>query len=110
MTQWKYENHDLGEQPLTSSTLWECDTLVMFQGLGVETDWHGEMRMQQDGSMTVMFNARGSNYPLRSTILFPMYGHAQETWTGTDYRGRRITLTEVGALRLHLNNQYIREP
>jgi hypothetical protein len=102
MTQWKYVNAAL-TGTVRNSVIWECNGLIVFQGSFASTDWHGLFQRRDDGFLELQFNAGGSEYPLRSTLLLPSSpvlarGIASdevlsETWVGTDYAGRGITLT-----------------
>jgi hypothetical protein len=74
--------------------------LVSFHARQGPTDWHGSWQIEkgtrEGQTLTISFNARGGNQPLRSTIMWPAAletpGGCAGDWIGMDYRGRRIEM------------------
>ena len=111
MTCLKYINHDLGRDRETVNTMWLYRGQVNFQSnWNGASGWHGSFVARSNGMLEITFNARGDEYPLRNTVLYPLFHELpQETsWGGTDYRARRITLTYLDSYR-RSGDRWVRE-
>ena len=98
MHQYTYVNAELGPS-MQTPVMWVCDGQVAFQSGDNVTDWHGSFDRTADGAITIKFNARGSQCPLKVTLLHYI-GKAvggAHTWSGFDYKSRRITLYKIGS-------------
>ena len=99
MTEWKYENHMLNMH----NTLWSYRGQLNFQSASTgSTGWHGSVEVLNDGAMELKFNAKGPDFPLRSTVVYAIETDTGEmTWKGSDYCCRQITLTRQRTFRLN---------
>ena len=65
LTLYKYENIILG----MTGFVWRCGDQTSFQSGAMVTDYHGDF--SEIGTKLVLsFNCRGSEYPLRTSVLF----------------------------------------
>jgi hypothetical protein len=74
--------------------------LVSFHARQGPTDWHGSWHVEEGtregNTLTISFNARGSNEALHTTIMWPATlctpGFHAGDWMGMDYASRRIDM------------------
>ena len=94
-TQYRYDNKDLN----MCGIMWECHSKVSFQTEWSASPWHGEFSYcdrQRANRITILFNCKGDEQQLKSVRLLKI---GDKKWTGFDYQGRVIHLTEIGIMK-----------
>ena len=94
MVQYEYVND---KWPHEIAILWTCDGKISFQSRQSVTAWHGEFKiLQLTGSLIAMFDCFGQC--LKSHVLhFRGVDKGRPVWVGRDYRGRSITMRQLGS-------------
>ena len=77
--------------------LWTCNGKISFQSRYTVTVWHGSFCSSDlTGILTAVFDCRGEH---EKTHVLHYRGmiDGRDTWTGYDYRARRITMKRMGS-------------